>query len=138
MKKVSLKAVYMMVMTVVFAVSFLIFIALDIQSQNAQSKAALLEEARVFADEMDAVWKFMDQNQDKINYNKSGEFEFKGLQCSIVGRSVGAIFSANNNYLIRYTNFNPRNAIGTPDEFEADALSAFSESAETVEFYSIN
>lgn len=138
MRKVSLKTIYIIIMTAVFTISFCIFVVLDIQSQREQSEVALLEEARVFADEMDAVWKFMDRNQDKINYTNEGEFEFKGLQCSIVGRSVGAIFSANNDYLIRYTNFNPRNAIGTPDAFEAAALTAFNENHETSEYYRID
>lgn len=136
MSKIGLKTVYMVSMTVVFAATFLVFVVLDIRSQNEQSEQALLEEARVFSDEMDAVWTFMDNQQKIINYTESGEFEFKGLHCSIVGLSVGRLFSANNEYEIRYTNFNPRNIQDTPDEFEAEALTLLTQAGD--EFYAIS
>lgn len=136
-RRLSLKAVYMIAMTLVFGLAFFIFIILDVQSNDQQGQTALLEEARVFADEMDAVWEFMDIQQDRINYTADGEFEFKGLQCSIVGRSVGAIFSAKSDYEIRYTNFQPRNLISTPDEFEEQALTTFQNDRSVTEYYGI-
>ena len=121
----SLKTIYLAALTVAFAVSCFAFALFDIHSQREQTQAALLEEARTFAREMDAVWKFMDNSQTIINTTSNGVYEFKGLHCAVVGKSVGALFSAGSDYAIRYTNFNPRNEQGIPDEFEAQALETF-------------
>lgn len=67
----------------------------------------------------------MDNSQKVINTSADGDYDFKGLHCSIVGKSVGAIFSAGNDYTIRYTNFNPRSIQDKPDAFEAAALESF-------------
>lgn len=134
MDRIGLKTIYISALTAVFAVTCLLFISFDMQSQRNQTEAVLLEEARTFAREMDAVWEFMDNSQDKINYTKDGEFEFKGLHCAVVGKSVGSLFSYGSGYAIRYVNFNPRNYQGTPDEFETAALTAFEEGRAT-EYY---
>lgn len=121
----SLKTIYLAALSVAFAVSFFAFALFDLHSQQQQTEAALLEEARTFAREMDAVWQFMDNSQKIINTTSDGVYEFKGLHCSVVGKSVGRLFSAGSDYVIRYTNFNPRSEQDIPDEFEAQALDTF-------------
>lgn len=138
LKNMSLKTIYLGALTVAFAITFFMFAAFDVRSQQQQTEAALLEEARTFAREMDAVWQFMDNSQKKINYTSDGIYEFKGLHCSVVGKSVGAIFSYGSDYTIRYTNFDPRSYQDEPDEFEAAALTAFNENAATKEYYGIS
>ena len=86
----SLKTIYLAALTAVFAVSFFAFVAFDLYSQQRQTEQAMLEEARTFAREMDAVWQFMDNSQSIINNSSSGGYEFKGLHCSVVGKSVAA------------------------------------------------
>ena len=88
----SLKTIYLAALTAVFAVSFFAFVAFDLYSQQRQTEQAMLEEARTFAREMDAVWQFMDNSQSIINNSSSGGYEFKGLHCSVVGKSVGRLF----------------------------------------------
>ncbi len=131
----SLKTIYLAALTVVFGTSFLAFALFDFYSQQRQTEAALLEEARTFAREMDAVWQFMDNSQSVINNSSDGSFEFKGLHCSVVGKSVGRLFSVGSDYAIRYTNFNPRSQQDTPDEFETEALNRFYADSETTEHY---
>ncbi len=121
--------------TAVFLVTFVAFSIFDLHFQQKQTEEALLEEARTFAREMDAVWQFMDNSQNVINYSAAGEFDFKGLHCSVVGKSVGAIFSAGNDYTIRYTNFNPRSIMDRPDEFESEALTRFNDDSTVREHY---
>lgn len=75
----SLKTIYLAALTAVFGVSFLAFAVFDFYSQQRQTEAALLEEARTFAREMDAVWQFMDNSQSVINNISDGTYEFKGL-----------------------------------------------------------
>ncbi|WP_102380428.1 c-type heme family protein [Raoultibacter timonensis] len=137
LKNISLKTIYLSALTVAFAITFLMFAIFDVHSQQQQTEAALLEEARTFAREMDAVWQFMDNSQRKINYTSDGIYEFKGLHCAVVGKSVGTIFSKNNNYTIRYTNFNPRNYQGEPDPYESEALTEFDENSQITEYYGI-
>ena len=137
LKNMSLKTIYLGALTAAFAITFLMFAVFDIHSQQQQTESALLEEARTFAREMDAVWQFMDNSQKKINYTSDGIYEFKGLHCAVVGKSVGALFSQGSDYTIRYTNFEPRNYQGTPDDFERVALDTFTEDAATTEYYGI-
>lgn len=118
MRRISLKTLYLLALSAVFSVSLVAFVAFDTQSQREQADAAMLEEARTFAREMDAVWQFMYLSQPVINNTTTGVYEFKGLHCAIVGKSVGALFSKDNDYTIRYTNFNPRSIQDKPDEFE--------------------
>ena len=49
MQKISLKTIYLVALSAVFAVSFLMFVLFDLQSQQRQTEAAMLEEARTFA-----------------------------------------------------------------------------------------
>ncbi|MEF9876593.1 MAG: histidine kinase, partial [Gordonibacter sp.] len=75
MKKISLKTIYLVALSAVFSVSFLMFVVFDLQSQQKQTEAAMLEEARTFAREMDAVWQFMDNSQTVINTAVDGSYE---------------------------------------------------------------
>jgi two-component system sensor histidine kinase BarA len=137
MKKISLRSIYLFMLTVVFLISFLAFVLFDLNSQKQQAEAALLEESRTFAREMGAVWTFMDNSQKVINTSADGDYDFKRLHCSIVGKSVGAIFSSGSDYKIRYTNFNPRSIQDKPDEYEATALAIFNEDSSVTEHYGI-
>ena len=133
----SLKTIYIVALTVAFAVSFFAFAAFDFYSQQKQTEQAMLEEARTFAREMDAVWQFMDNQQNVINTSSDGTYEFKGLHCSVVGKSVGRLFSAGSDYAIRYTNFNPRSEQDIPDDFETKALDAFYADRSVKEYYGV-
>ena len=133
----SLKTIYLAALSVVFGASFLAFAVFDFYSQQKQTEAALVEEARTFAREMDAVWQFMDNSQSVINNTSDGDFEFKGLHCSVVGKSVGRLFSAGSDYAIRYTNFNPRSEQDIPDAFEAQALERFYADSSVTEHFGI-
>ena len=136
-KNISLKTIYLSALTAVFLVALAMFAVFDLNSQREQAESAMLEEARTFAREMDAVWQFMDNSQDKINYTSDGTYEFKGLHCAVVGKSVGAIFSAGSDYAIRYVNLEPRNFQGTPDAFETEALNAFNADHSVTEQYGV-
>lgn len=98
-------------------------------------EAELVQQARALSANMESVWEFMNKNQDKINYDSAGNFEFKGLQCSIAGRSVGAFFSRDTDYSVRYVSDTPRNRADEPDAFEQAAIDAFRADAGTTEYY---
>lgn len=93
--------------------------------QKEQTDQALHEQAYILSQEMSAIWDFMSVNQSKINTDSDGSYSFKGLHCSIVGTSVGALFSSRTDYVIRYVSDTPRNPQNEADELEAEALQAF-------------
>lgn len=101
----------------------------------ALEESELVQQARALSANMEAVWEFMNHNQDKINYDSAGNFEFKGLQCSIAGRSVGAYFSRDTDYTIRYVSDTPRNRADEPDAFEQAAIDAFRADPGLTEYY---
>lgn len=135
MKKLSLGTIYLITLVVVSTVAFAAFVIFDASSQGKQAEESLLEEARVFAREMDAVWTFMDNSQYVINTSADGDYDFKGLHCAVVGKSVGSIFSSGSDYAIGYTNTVPRGRQNKPDEFEKTALEAFYSDQGIWEYY---
>lgn len=119
----------------IVAVALGSYVAFFSHQYSDQADDQLLAQARAFTKEMDAVWQFFDVNQEKINYDSLGNYEFKGLYCSIVGKGVGAIFSTDSDYTIRYTNTEVRNKFDRPDEFEAHALSVLTDGSGVTEYY---
>ena len=104
-------------------------------ASEQSTERELLDQARALSSNMDAVWTFMTRNQDLINYDSAGNYEFKGLQCSIAGRSIGALFSRVTDYGTSYVAHSPRNDYDYPDEFEASGLNAFAQNAQANEYY---
>lgn len=104
-------------------------------SGEQHTERELLEQARALSSNMDAVWYFMTMNQDLINYDSEGNFEFKGLQCSIAGRSIGSLFSRATDYRTSYVALSPRNDYDEPDGFERNGLETFAANAQLSEFY---
>lgn len=137
MKKMSLRTIYVLALSAVFIASLILVIGFDMRIQQKQAMDSMANEARVFAREMQAVWDFMDISQDRINYDKDGEYDFKGLHCAVVGKSIGKLFSKDNAYQIRYTTFKPRNIQNKPDEFERLALARLAESKDVKEYYDL-
>ena len=124
MKRLSLRTIFNLAMFTILLVCSAVFVGYSYESQQRQMVDTLVEQARTFAREMDAVWTFMDRSQHYINYESDGSYEFKGLHCAVVGKGVGALFSYQNDYQIRYTNYDPRNVQDYPDAFEIEALDA--------------
>lgn len=105
------------------------------EDQREASEAKVLGEARLLAEEMSAVWNYVDSAQSAINYNSDGHYDFKGVYCSVAAKSIARNFSQNTDCVVRYTRENPRTGSDAPDEFEAEALRRF-ESGET-EYYGV-
>lgn len=102
-----------------------IFFVFNIQEKQAINE--LREKGLVLTQQLDSTWEFLSINQYRINHTSRGEFEFKGLNCSTAGMSIGVIFAEKNGYKIRYVNTNPRNSLNEPDPFEEEVLKKFDE-----------
>ncbi|WP_296009082.1 ATP-binding protein [uncultured Adlercreutzia sp.] len=116
-----------------------VFLCANVLWESSRSaeleETELVQQARALSANMEAVWEFMNKNQDKINYDSAGNFEFKGLQCSIAGRSVGAFFSRDTDYSVRYVSDTPRNIADEPDAFEQTAIDLFRADPSITEYY---
>jgi signal transduction histidine kinase len=86
----------------------------------------LREKAHIITEQFVAMRFFIAQNQDRINYDSHGNFEFKQLNPASVGRGVGDLLAERTQYTIKQTWFNVRNPDNEPDEFELVAMDAFS------------
>ncbi|WP_449315215.1 c-type heme family protein [Rubneribacter sp.] len=108
---------------------------MGLQQRQAENEA--LEKAEVLADEMRAVWDFVDLNQDVVNRNDDGTFRTKHLVCVVAAKSVATLFTTNTNYIVRFTNTSPRQAANAPDEFEQRAFDAFAADPGLTAFYGV-
>lgn len=111
--------------TIVISLLIAISIVADVRLQEKQSEASLREQAYILSQQMQAVWDFVTANQDRINTDADGSYNFKGLHCSVAGTSVGALFTNRTDYIIRYVSDKPRNEKNTADELESEAIDSF-------------
>ena len=107
----------------------------QLQQQQAQNEAR--EKAEVLADEMHAMWDFIDINQNTINRTEDGAFRTKALVCVVTAKSVSTLFTMNTDYKIQYTSPTPRQAANAPDEFEQRAFEAFGADAALEAYYDV-
>ena len=136
-KRMRLGAIFSVVLVCAVVLAMGLYVVFAAYQRDQQAEERLYAQAVAFAEEMDAVWSFFDVNQNKINYNSDGAYDFKGLYCSIVGKGIGAIFTQNSDYAIRYTGTNVRNRFDMPDEFETKALEVITDVALPDEYYAM-
>ncbi|MEL1133658.1 DUF3365 domain-containing protein [Desulfitobacterium sp. THU1] len=137
LKDIRIRTRFIILLAGILAVSLLMNVVWIFITQEKQAEREMQEKAYVLSQQMDAVWDFMVINQDVINYDADGDYNFKKLHCSLVGKSIGKLFGKKTGYTIRYTNFQPRNKADVPDEFELDALNLFAQDKSTAEFYKV-
>lgn len=137
MENVRLRTRFIILLVGILAVSLLMNVGWIGITQEKQAVKEMHEKAYVLSQQMNAVWEFMVINQDIINYDANGEYNFKRLHCSLVGKSIGKLFGKKTGYTVRYTNFNPRNKADTPDDFELEALALFAKDKNVTEFYKV-
>lgn len=116
-------------LAIVLATLSIAFSLWTCQQQRDRTEAEILDQSRMLAVEMDAVWEFVSVNQGIINYAADGTYDYKGLHCAVAGKSVAALFGRHSDDIIRFTKLEPRNPSNSPDVFETEALLAFEEGA---------
>lgn len=115
---------FALLLGVAAVVVFAVYFAWEAQSEAAENERRALAEARVLSAQMDSSWDYIDSIQERINYSH-GEFDFKGVYCSMAGKAIAQRFTDRTDYSIRYVRENPRSGTDVPDSFEAKALDAF-------------
>lgn len=137
MKKLRLRKKFVITISVTILLTSVCYLIWFVRAQKVQMEQELLVKAQVMTREMDAVWEFMELNQHRINYTSEGKYEFKGLYCSIVGKSIGTLFSRDYDYVFHYTSLNYRNKLDKPDAFETEALRYLTAEPGQNEYYEI-
>lgn len=123
-------------LTAVLFVSVGVYCIWSITDQRDASERKVLQEARLLTEEMNAAWDYIDSVQPVINYDATGRYDFKGVYCSMAGKSIASRFTFRTDCVIRYTRDEPRTGSDAPDAFEKEALEAFAGGAE--EYYAVS
>ena len=127
MREERAKLKYMLAAPVVAVVvlACLLTAAVSYSSQSHQAQDRMRENAWVLSRQLDTMWDFMEINQSRINHDADGNFNFKGLHCSIVGLSVSSLLSQRTDYEVRYVSDAPRKKSHSSDGFETAAIASF-------------
>ncbi|MDR2869105.1 MAG: DUF3365 domain-containing protein [Deferribacteraceae bacterium] len=137
MDRINLQTRFIILFAAVVIVGVSLYIVWSNYSQQQQVEKEMREKAYVLSQQLDAVWEFMAINQDKINHDANGEYNFKGLHCSLVGKSIGKLFGLKTDYIIRYVNNKPRNPDDVADAFESAAIARFLADRDLQEAYEL-
>lgn len=130
-----MSAKFGLVIVAVVAVAACIYLAWTQVAQQQGVEGKALAEARTLNAEMTAVWDYIDQSQNAINFNADGSYDFKGIYCAVAGKGIARRFTNEaEGYVIRYVREDPRTATDAPDSFEQAALDSFKEGSAT-EYY---
>lgn len=119
--------------TLVLVLTMATGIIWNIYREKKQSQLDLLEQSRILAAQVVALRQVTADNQDRINYNSKGEFEFKHLNPAAMVQKVAAVFNATTDYHIKQTSLLPRLPANSPDEFEQEKLLSFKANKDSTE-----
>lgn len=134
MKKMKLRGKTSIVLVVLLVASVALNVVWSDSTHRDQAKAEMLEKARILSSEMSAVWEFMDMNQARIDTDSDGSYNFKGLYCAIAGKSIAKILERDTDYIIRYTNLEPRKKASMSDDYESEAIREFKSGSVTEKY----
>lgn len=135
MKRMKLRSGIALLLVALLFVSLVLNASWSTYAQRAQAEREMLEKSQILARQMGATWDFVDINQERIDTDSDGSYNFKGIYCAIAGKGIGKLFSHGTDYVIRYVKVDPRQKSAAPDEFEQMAFDSFDKGAS--EFYSI-
>lgn len=135
MRFVSLKTKFAVLFILVAAVLLGVNTMWRIYVQNEQAEREMLETTQVLATEMDAIWEFMEINQNQFTKNEDGTYS---LYCVVAAKVVAKLFTnKSDGTIIHYTNLQTRKDDDSPDEFEEIALEALQGDPDAKAYYAL-
>ena len=137
MRHVSLRIKFSVLFAAVVLVALPLYVVWNQHVQNERAQQEMLEKAQILTQEMDAVWQFMEVNQDRMKSAEDMGYATDDLYCVIAAKSVSKLFTVKSDYVIHYTNLETRRMADAPDEFETEALRALHADADVVEYYAL-
>jgi signal transduction histidine kinase len=132
-KRLGIQFKITVLLIAILLLAVILNIAWSNYTQTRQAEKEMLEKTQILNQEMKAVWEFIDINQQRIDTDADGNYNFKNIYCAIAGKSVAALFMRDTDYVVRYVSLEPRRANSRPDGFEEMALKAFGRSDEAKE-----
>lgn len=125
---------YSVAIALIVVVAGLLFLVISNAAYGKFVEEKVLTEARTLSIEAASAWDYVNEAQDTINYNSDGTYDFKGVYCTVAGKSIARKFTLRSEgYEMRYVRHNPRSCNDVPDDFESEALESFA--ADGVEEY---
>lgn len=97
----------------------------DYKSKKTQAIVEMHEKAEVITEQLIATREVIAKNQNLINYDSKGNFEFKHLNPAAVGMEICEIFGKSTNYSIKQTRLDYRDERNAPDSYEIQGLKTF-------------
>jgi signal transduction histidine kinase len=135
--KIRIQTKIIVLLVLLLLLSLGLNIAWSNYTQKEQAENEMLEKTQILSREMQASWEFFSRNQERIDTDSDGSYNFKGIYCAVAGKSIAKFFMRDTDYVIRYVSLAPRNINGTVDEFEAEAFETFSEEEDAWEYYAM-
>lgn len=133
--KDSLTYRFMLLTTIVIVVIMSLNFIWDYRSQRNQAIVEMHEKAQVITKQLIATREFVAKNQDRINYDSEGNFEFKHLNPAAVGMGICETFGQLTNYSIKQTRIGFRDIRNAPDPYEVQGLQTFRNNPELIEIW---
>lgn len=90
----------------------------DMAATRREAMADFRDKAAVIAQQMVATREIIARNQDRINRDSAGRFEFKHLNPAAVGRQVATVFNIQTEYKLKQTRLSARHPDNAPDPTE--------------------
>jgi signal transduction histidine kinase len=134
-RRVGLKLKFALLFMAVAIVAFGTSLTWSSYFQHAQAESEMLEKAQILSQEMEAVWDFMEINQDRMGDFQVAGKNYKGFYCVIAAKAVSSLFTEKTDYVIHYTNQKTRKPSDAPDAFESEALRKISNDDTLGEYY---
>ena len=135
--RIKLSMKFFLIILVAALVTVPVGVSFGWRSWERQASAEMLEKARILSAELDAFWRFMEHNEDIINSDSDGSYQFKGLYCVVAAKAVGVFVTTSTDYTIRYTDIETRKKADAADPFELEALQAFYGDRTMMEYYAL-
>ena len=136
LKNVKIRLKITILLVIVLIVSVIVHIEWSKYSQIEQAEWEILQTARIIDQEMEAVWDFIEINQQYIDTDVD-EYDFNDYYCALGGKAVAELFMKNNDFDVRFVSSSPRYSGAYPDEFEKTALAQFKGLKESDEYYEL-
>ncbi len=126
---------FMLFTTIVIVIIMALNFTWDYKTQETQAIVEMHEKAQVITKQLIATREFIAKNQDRINSDSAGNFEFKHLNPAAVGMGVGETFGELTNYSIKQTKMGYRDSRNAPDTFEVQGLQTLENHSELTEIW---
>ncbi|TDA70562.1 MAG: DUF3365 domain-containing protein [Clostridia bacterium] len=109
----------------------------EARQQEQAALAQVRQSSKVMVEQILAVRAFMAANQDRINRDAHGNYEFKHMNPAAVIQGASEIFNARTTYTIKQTRLSPRLSANAPDAWEREQLLAFAANPGLQESYGV-